>query len=523
MLDVILIFLAVFLAWWWLTQSGRPSDIPPGPSGGYPFLGHLPLLGRDPRPQFELWRRDFGDVFSFYMASRLVVVLNGYEVIKEALVKNADVFSIRPSMFVTEFITRSGIAFNSGPSWKEQRKLSIEILRSLGIGKPRFTTNVLKEIQEFIKTVRQLNGQATDLSQITNVSMSNNICNVVFGRRFEYDCESFLRYLELMRANLQLIRSTNLLNFIPWLSFLPGDLFGAKKILQNVAEMERCFLIPQIQQHIERENERERGKDGVVANDKDNGDDDDGDHDDDNGPVDFISAYLLRIKRQQSTEENTSLLQEHLNNLEWTVSDLFVAGTETLTNALLWVLLYLIHFPRVQNECFRQIRDVLGLTTQPTARHRLKLPYVEATILETLRIADIGATGLQHGVSRDVEFRGFRIPQGAIVVPFLHTALNDVAVWGDPQCFRPERFLDPGSGSVVKREEFIPFSIGRRSCPGDGIARLQLFLYVTSLLQNFRFLPAEEGLLPSLKGVMEFAHNPEPFQIRAVPRQGEDD
>ena len=60
---------------------------------------------------------------------------------------------------------------------------------------------------------------------------------------------------------------------------------------------------------------------------------------------------------------------------------------------------------------------------------------------------------------------------------------------------------------------------GRRSCPGEGIARQQLFLYVTSLIQRFRFLPAEEGRLPSLDGIMGFTHSPSPFLIRAVPRQ----
>ncbi|XP_076466713.1 cytochrome P450 2B6-like [Babylonia areolata] len=541
MLDVVLIFLTILLAWWWLVLSRRPSDLPPGPTGGLPFLGHLPLLRRDPRPQFQTWRQEYGDVFGFYMAGRLVVVLNGYETIREALVKRADAFSVRPSMFVTEFITRSGIAFNSGPSWKEQRKISLEILRSLGMGKPQFTINILQEVGEFVKAVRDLQGQPTNLAKIAGVSMSNNICGVVFGRRFEYDNVSFLRYLELMRENLQLLRSTNLLNYLPWLRFLPGDRFGAKKILRNIAEMEQCFLIPQIQQHIDRENNKgrrhkhggESSRESDDAEDDNNNDNDDDNHrhhhhhyhhdddDDDNGHVDFISAYLTRVKREMAQGKLSTTVEENLNNLEWTVSDLFVAGTETLTNALLWTLLYLLHHPRVQSACYRQIRQVLGPSSPPDAHHRAELPYVEATIMETLRISDIGAMGIQHGVSQDVELRGFRVPKGTIVVPYLHTALNDKVTWGDPECFRPERFLDPENGRVVvvKREEFIPFSVGRRSCPGEGIARLQLFLYVTSLLQNFRFLPAEEGRLPSLEGVMEFAHNPNPFRIRAVPRQ----
>ena len=107
MLDIVLIVLAVFLAWLYL--AGRSSNLPPAPSPALPMLGHLPLVDKDPRAQFEAWRRRYGDVFSLYMGSRLVVVLNGYDVIKEALVKHAAVFSNRPKMFITDLVTNRGM------------------------------------------------------------------------------------------------------------------------------------------------------------------------------------------------------------------------------------------------------------------------------------------------------------------------------------------------------------------------------------------------------------------------------
>lgn len=106
MLEIVLVVVAVFLAWLFL--AGRPSDLPPRPSPALPLLGHLPLVGKDPRAKFGAWRRRYGDVFSLYMGSRLVVVLNGYDVIREALLKRADVFSNRPKMFITELITNRG-------------------------------------------------------------------------------------------------------------------------------------------------------------------------------------------------------------------------------------------------------------------------------------------------------------------------------------------------------------------------------------------------------------------------------
>ena len=42
--------------------------------------------------------------------------------------------------------------------------------------------------------------------------------------------------------------------------------------------------------------------------------------------------------------------------------------------------------------------------------------------------------------------------------------------WKDPQRFDPERFLD-GEGRFKKDERVIPFSTGKRQCPGEGVAR----------------------------------------------------
>ncbi|XP_025099517.1 cytochrome P450 18a1-like [Pomacea canaliculata] len=110
---------------WWLSVR-RPAGAPPGPWLAVPLLGHLLLMmmKKDTRQQFAAWRRQYGDVFSLYLGSQLVVVLNGYKVIKDALVKNADAFSDRPNSFILDIITDSkGVLDTSGAVWKDQRKL----------------------------------------------------------------------------------------------------------------------------------------------------------------------------------------------------------------------------------------------------------------------------------------------------------------------------------------------------------------------------------------------------------------
>ena len=89
--------LSLSLLYWLSTR--RPAGLPPGPGPALPLLGHLLLLERDTRAQFRQWRRQYGDVFSYYVGSQLVVVLNGLDVMQEAFVKMADTFSHRPHAF----------------------------------------------------------------------------------------------------------------------------------------------------------------------------------------------------------------------------------------------------------------------------------------------------------------------------------------------------------------------------------------------------------------------------------------
>ena len=88
------------------------------------------------------------------------------------------------------------------------------------------------------------------------------------------------------------------------------------------------------------------------------------------------------------------------------------------------------------------------------------MPYVEAAILETQRFADIAPFSVTHATSEDVEMKGLVIPKGSLVIPNIHSVHHDPALWGDPELFRPERFLDE-KGEVVKPEYLIPFFLGQ--------------------------------------------------------------
>ena len=102
------------------------------------------------------------------------------------------------------------------------------------------------------------------------------------------------------------------------------------------------------------------------------------------------------------------------------------------------------------------------------------MPYTEAVIMEVMRHAAIVPTAIQHATTQDY-------------IPNLYNSLWSAKVWGDPGNFRPERLLSSDELKVVCQEALIPFSIGKCVYLGETLARDELILFVTSLIQWFQF------------------------------------
>jgi cytochrome P450 len=167
---------------------------------------------------------------------------------------------------------------------------------------------------------------------------------------------------------------------------------------------------------------------------------------------------------------------------------LFLAGTETLSVTLNWAIIYVAYFPECQTRIADEIERVLGKDRQPTDSDRIKLPYVEAFINETMRFHCAGPILIPRSTTKDVVFRGCDLPEGTFVMVNMWSCMRDPDYWTEPDKFDPNKFIDPKNGKFVnKNPAMLPFSVGKRACIGESIARQQLFLIFTSLLQKFSF------------------------------------
>uniref|UniRef100_A0A9L0KFF5 Uncharacterized protein n=1 Tax=Equus asinus TaxID=9793 RepID=A0A9L0KFF5_EQUAS len=168
----------------------------------------------------------------------------------------------------------------------------------------------------------------------------------------------------------------------------------------------------------------------------------------------------------------------------------------------------------------KEIDLVIGSQRPPALDDRTKMPYTDAVIHEIQRFSDLLPLGVPHVVTNDTHFRGYIIPKGTEVYPILSSALHDPRYFEKPDAFNPDRFLD-ASGALKKNEAFIPFSTGKRTCLGEGIARTELFLFFTTILQNFSVAspaaPEDIDLTPRESGVGRI---PPIYQISFLPRRG---
>ncbi|BFZ07227.1 hypothetical protein BsWGS_10266 [Bradybaena similaris] len=493
-----LAYVAVLLALTLIAKSWlqTPSNLPPCPVWPYPILGHIPYLRNRPRETLKEFRKKAGDVFSLYTGPKLTVVLNGYDVLKDTLVKQADIFSDRPNSFLNKMIKdgTKGIIGASGHSWKEQRSVSLAILRSFGMGKNALAERIQNEVSAYMNELAKSKGKPQEVRTLTNVAVSNVICAIIVGKRFEYNDPYLIRLLHILNEQVTLIKSVSLRNAFPWLRYLPGDLFDIKKVIKNNDDLMEHFCQPFIQRFSEKLDKGEE---------------------DDESAVSFITSYLKELRHKEAIGESTTM---EVGQLGRVIQNLFVAGSETTSTTMLWFMLYMLHYPEIQKKIFKEINDVVGTERVVSLQDKPQLNYLNASIRETQRLASIVPLNLLHTNTVEVKIRGYTIPAGTSIIPNLDSVLHDEQIWGDPMNFRPERFLD-STGKLLNREEFVPFSLGRRVCLGESLAKMELFLFLSALVQRFEFLPATPTSLPPLTYTFGITCPPQAYDIRIVERR----
>lgn len=483
---IAVVLIAVILAILLRFSGSRPKNLPPGPFG-LPLVGYFPFLGKYPYVTLANVGRKYGSVYTLPLGHKYAIILNDWTAIKESLVQQSEIFSGRPSTVLFEdVIQRADVSTSHGAEWKERRRFTLHHLRDFGFGRQSMEEVIVDQIQKLVQRFRSSGDHKVDVCDTFFFSFMNVIWAILGGKSFESDDKYMAEFIEVIKIIFDELDCMKMIHFMSYLKHVPGMSFQG---YVNANDKLNQFLEREIEEH-ERTYQ-------------------------DGNNRDFIDVYLGEVFRRQKLPEKSGSFQKH--NLVGVLHNLFNAAIDTGSNSISWGLLFMASWPEIQDKVQRELDDVVGRGRLPSFGDRTLLPYTVATICETQRYASIVPLSLPHCTLATTSLLGYTIPKGAFVFENIWAVHHDPRYWGDPETFRPERFLD-ASGNVHKPEYFIPFSVGSRMCLGEPLARMELFLFFSCLMHQFSFswIPGEKP--PSFDPLVSITLRPQPFSLVVKPR-----
>ncbi|XP_060067158.1 cytochrome P450 2J2-like [Ylistrum balloti] len=470
-----LVFIMVFLLVYKLSrkQSDQSKKLPPCPSFSLPIVGHLPLLAkRDLLETLTLQRQKLGDIYRLEIGSTTVVVISSYRLLHAAFIKNANIFSDRPHTVFLELCKDNGVILLNGQKWKEQRQMILKNFRYFCARTTILENIIHKQIRRFHDNIAALDGNAVDPKQLLNEAISSVVGEVMLGKVLDADSVEFKNYVDDHNDIVHSTAKAVILDFFPFLRYLPVDLVRHATV-EDLYHKTTSFVRRMIKVRLQL---------GLGEGE----------------PRDLMEAYL---RKNSSEPDEEQVIQ--------TVSDMFAAGLETTVSTLRWALVYLTQYPDIQSRLQQEVDHALPPGTVPSMADKQAMPYVEAFVMELLRHSDVAPIGLLHSANCDTYLDGYFIPKGTTIIPNIDSVLKDPDNFENPHEFKPERFID-AEGKVFKPETFIPFFFGKRLCIGEQIARTNLMLFLTSLMQHYTVC---RGDTEQVRGALNITYCPSDFKV----------
>ncbi|XP_072195646.1 cytochrome P450 2C9-like isoform X2 [Excalfactoria chinensis] len=365
----------------WRKRSGK-GKMPEGPAP-LPIVGNiLQVKPKNLAKTLEELSKKYGPVFSVQLGSTPVVVLSGYEVVKEALIDRVDEFAARGHMPIGDRANKGlGIIFSNNEGWLQVRRFALTTLRNFGMGKRSIEERIQEEAEHLLEEFTKTNGMPFDPTFKLSCAVSNVICSIVFGRRYDYKDKKFLSLMNNMNNVFEMMNSRwgqlyQMFSYI--LDYLPGPHNNIFKEIDAV----KAFVAEEVNLH-------------QASLDP-------------SSPQDFIDCFLSKMHEEKDNPKS----HFHMTNLITSTFDLFIAGTETTSTTTRYGLLLLLKYPKIQEKVQEEIDRVVGRSRRPCVADRTQMPYTDAVVHEIQRFITLIPTSLPHTVTKDIHFRDYIIPKG---------------------------------------------------------------------------------------------------------------
>ncbi|CAI2353367.1 unnamed protein product [Caenorhabditis sp. 36 PRJEB53466] len=473
-------------------QDDSKVTYPPGPTP-LPLIGNMIEMFSYPPPgtdAFAAWAQKFGKIYTIWMGTEPTIVINGYKDLKETFVNDGE--SYVDKMIYKKLNTSlrggdHGVIDTNGNTWKEHRRFALHTMRDFGLGKEAMEASIQLEVDKIEEELRAAEGKDVNMQEAFDMAIGNVINQFLFGHRFSDPT----RFNELKRLlDLFFDFQGSLRVYIAYLiGWMPQ--FMVELLTPDVGEVRDgifTFFKEQIDEH-----RKEIDFDAEESKD-------------------YVETFMKKQRKREAEGDQESFSDDQLRNMCF---DMWVAGMHTTTNTMGFLTAIAVNNMDAQRKMQKELSEVVG-DRVVTMKDKLNLPYTNAFINEAQRFTNLLPINLPHATTRDVNLAGYVIPKGTAVVHQISSVLSDPEVFPEPEKFKPERFLN-SNGSLKKVEELVPFSIGKRVCLGEGLARMELFLFTANLFNRFEFAEGTNGL-PSLEKTFSFISKAKDYTCRVTPR-----
>ena len=455
------------------------------------------MPSRDAHLQFEKWAREYGPIYSLILGTKTLVVLSSDKAVKDLLDKKSGLYSHRQDMYIGQDLCSGGLRvlmMGYTARWRACRKM-IHSLLNVSAAKSYVPYQILENKQMLYDMVQDPENFLYHIRRYSNALTTT----MVFGWRSPtYEDEKmkqlFDGFSEFAELNQQ--GTAALIDFFPWLRYLPDFLLPAQKKGRELHKKEKALYLSHWLKA------KQEVADGTITR--------------------CFCEDLVQVQKKEGFDDDQAA---------YISGTLLEAGSDTTSSTLYAFVQAMLLYPEIQKKAQEEVERVVGSERLPVMEDEPNLQYVRAIIKETLRWMPTTILGaVPHAVTQDDYYEGYLIPKDAGVMNNVWGIHMDPARHPEPRRFNPDRYKDDrqsladaaANPDASKRDQFT-FGAGRRICPGIHVAERSLFLGVSRILWAMNIEPATDAsgkpILPDPEKLTQgFVCMPEEFPAKITPR-----
>ncbi|GAM29144.1 hypothetical protein SAMD00019534_123200 [Acytostelium subglobosum LB1] len=453
--------------------------MPPGPFP-IPILGNIHQLGRMPHKSLKAFSEKYGGLTTFFLGSVPSVLVSDPTLLKELIIYKSEQIIDRYNTDSAQIIGREkNLLFAKGPFWKKYRKLFTNAMT-----KAR-THNIASRIEQqaialnnFFGTYAASGQPLNPHNYIRRYSL-NGVIDYSFSDFVEYESESDHIVIKAAEIMEEILATGNPHDYIP---FLKPFYSAKRKALGDAVGQVWTYCDDAIKLHRQTLNPEK--------------------------PRDLLDCILMEWDKSDEKEfyEDESLAK--------CLTDLIVAGHETVAITLGWLIIFMANNQDMQEKVYEELINVVGKGNLPTLIHRNSTTYLNAVLKETMRIRTAAPLALPRCAVEDIQLGGYVIPKGTQVLMAVYGLAMDDKHWESPETFNPDRWSKESSSTDYT---YIPFGLGPRMCVGMGVAKDELYYAASQMLMNFKWSSTDGKQLDD-EGVARIALEYKQYNIKVENR-----